>query len=237
MWQVARWAKGQVEGVPRLRDDSGVPSRVGGRWNYRLGAAQSRGTPSARPPGWQLAEGGGNATPCSMPNSWVQHLLSTYAAIWDPQWTYSVRDVELRALQVVEHLGDVHGSWLACGGRDGRFLKKSSLGTSAPLGRQYSGHGGGADRELPDRGIHFDLSPLPRGGPCWTARNSVSSLTSVVWSVDDPGTDQLRVGWGALRIVACSAPSRNWPGAMLERAPTSSLGSPFGSRRVTGDEV
>ena len=122
MWR--RWPVGPRESkgyTSALRDDSGVPSRVGGRWDYLRGLL----SPVERKNGWQLAEQAGDATPYG-----VQHLLSTY--VWDADL---VRD-DLRDY-VVEHLGDVHGVLVV---DETGFLKKGNK--SVGVQRQYSGTAG-----------------------------------------------------------------------------------------------
>ena len=103
-----------------MRDDSGVPSRVGGCWTT-CGAAQSRGTQE------RLATGGGGG---GRHPYGVQHLLSTY--VWDADL---VRD-DLRDY-VVEHLGDVRGVLVV---DETGFLKKGNK--SVGVQRQYSGTAG-----------------------------------------------------------------------------------------------
>ena len=69
MWQ--RWPVGPRESkgyTSALRDDSGVPSRVGGVLDYQRGPL----SPVERKKGWQLAEQAGDATPYG-----VQRLRST----------------------------------------------------------------------------------------------------------------------------------------------------------------
>ena len=122
MWR--RWPVGPRESkgyTSALRDDSGVPSRVGGRWTTCGGCS----VPWERKNGWQLAEQAGDATPYG-----VQHLLSTY--VWDADL---VRD-DLRDY-VVEHLGDVHGVLVV---DETGFLKKGNK--SVGVQRQYSGTAG-----------------------------------------------------------------------------------------------
>ena len=108
-----------------LRDDSGVPSRVGGRWTTCGGCSVPWLSPVERKNGWQLAEQAGDATPYG-----VQHLLSTY--VWDADL---VRD-DLRDY-VVEHLGGVHGVLVV---DETGFLKKGNK--SVGVQRQYSGTAG-----------------------------------------------------------------------------------------------
>ena len=121
MWR--RWPVGPLEskGSRSLRDDSGVPSRVGGRWTPQ-DLLRSRGTKN----GWQLAEQAGDSTPYG-----VQHLL--------PCWASGDADLVRDDLRdyVVEHLGDVHGLVVDETG----FLKKGNK--SVGVQRQYS-HGGGS---------------------------------------------------------------------------------------------
>ena len=122
MWR--RWPVGPRESkgyTSALRDDSGVPSRVGGRWTTCGGCS----VPWNAKNGWQLAEQAGDATPYG-----VQHLLSTY--VWDADL---VRD-DLRDY-VVEHLGDVHGVLVV---DETGFLKKGNK--SVGVQRQYSGTAG-----------------------------------------------------------------------------------------------
>ena len=122
MWQ--RWPVGPRESkgyTSALRDDSGVPSRVGGRWTTCEGCSVPW---NARTAG-KLAEQAGDATPYG-----VQHLLSTY--VWDADL---VRD-DLRDY-VVEHLGDVHGVLVV---DETGFLKKGNK--SVGVQRQYSGTAG-----------------------------------------------------------------------------------------------
>ena len=122
MWQ--RWPVGPRESkgcTSALRDDSGVPSRVGRALDYLRGLL----SPVERKNGWQLAEQAGDATPYG-----VQHLLSTY--VWDADL---VRD-DLRDY-VVEHLGDVHGVLVV---DETGFLKKGNK--SVGVQRQYSGTAG-----------------------------------------------------------------------------------------------
>ena len=114
MWR--RWPVGPGESkgyTSALRDDSGVPSRVGGRWTTCGGCSVPW---NARTAGnWQQA---GDATPYG-----VQHLLSTY--VWDADL---VRD-DLRDY-VVEHLGDVHGVLVV---DETGFLKKGNKSGAAAV--------------------------------------------------------------------------------------------------------
>ena len=104
-----------------MRDDSGVPSRVGGCWTTCEGCSVPW---NARTAGnWRSRRG--DATPYG-----VQHLLSTY--VWDADL---VRD-DLRDY-VVEHLGDVHGVLVV---DETGFLKKGNK--SVGVQRQYSGTAG-----------------------------------------------------------------------------------------------
>ena len=135
MWR--RWPVGPRESkgyTSALRDDSGVPSRVGECWTTPVstragsaGAAQSRGTQERLATGGAALRlgSGGDATPYGM-----QHLLSTY--VWDADL---VRD-DLRDY-VVEHLGDVHGVLVV---DETGFLKKGNK--SVGVQRQYSGTAG-----------------------------------------------------------------------------------------------
>ena len=126
MWR--RWPVGPRESkgyTSALRDDSGVPSRVGGRWTTCGGCSVPWLSPVERKNGWQLAEQAGDATPYG-----VQHLLSTY--VWDADL---VRD-DLRDY-VVEHLGGVHGVLVV---DETGFLKKGNK--SVGVQRQYSGTAG-----------------------------------------------------------------------------------------------
>ena len=137
MWR--RWPVGPREskGYTRaLRDDSGVPSRVGGRWTTPVstragsaGAAQSRGTQERLATG---GAGGGRhplwgAAPAVHPC-----LRRGRLYIWDADL---VRD-DLRDY-VVEHLGDVHGVLVV---DETGFLKKGNK--SVGVQRQYSGTAG-----------------------------------------------------------------------------------------------
>ena len=103
----------------------------------RRAAAYLQGllAPVERKNGWQLAEAAGDRTPDG-----VQQLLSRVR--WDAD---AVRD-DLRAY-VVEHLGDPGGVLVL---DETGFLKK---GTSRPGCSGSIQRHGGADRELPDRGL------------------------------------------------------------------------------------
>ena len=137
MWR--RWPVGPRESkgcMSALRDDSGVPSRVGGRWTTPVftragsaGAAQSGGTQERLATG---GAGGGRhplwgAAPAVHPCLRRGRLYR-----WDADL---VRD-DLRDY-VVEHLGDVHGVLVV---DETGFLKKGEK----PVGvqRQYSGTAG-----------------------------------------------------------------------------------------------
>ena len=129
MWR--RWPVGPRESkgyTSALRDASGVPSRVDGRWTTPVstragsaGAAQSRGTQE------RLATGGAGGGRHPL---WGAALVSTY--VWDAAL---VRD-DLRDY-VVEHLGDVHGVLVV---DETGFLKKGNK--SVGVQRQYSGTAG-----------------------------------------------------------------------------------------------
>ena len=137
MWR--RWPVGPRESkgyTSALRDDSGVPSRVGGRWTTPVstragsaGAAQSRGTQERLATG---GAGGGRhplwgAAPAVHPCLRRGRLYR-----WDADL---VRDY-LRDY-VVEHLGDVHGVLVV---DETGFLKKGNK--SVGVQRQYSGTAG-----------------------------------------------------------------------------------------------
>ena len=103
--------------------------------------------PVERRNGWQLAEALGERSPDG-----VQRLLRT--ARWDAE---AVRD-DLRAY-VVEHLGDPAAVLVI---DETGFLKKGTK--SVGVARQYS-RDGGADRELPDRGLPGLCQPARAGLP------------------------------------------------------------------------
>ena len=141
MWR--RWPVGPRESkgyTSALRDDSGVPSRVGGRWTTPVstragsaGAAQSRGTQERLATG---GAGGGRhplwgAAPAVHPC-----LRRGRLYVWDADL---VRD-DLRDYvrdYVVEHLGGVHGVLVV---DETGFLKKGNK--SVGVQRQYSGTAG-----------------------------------------------------------------------------------------------
>ena len=134
MWR--RWPVGPRESkgyTSALRDDSGVPSRVGGRWTTCGGCSVPWLSPVERKNGWQLAEQAGDATPYGVASPAVHPCLRRGRLyVWDADL---VRD-DLRDY-VVEHLGDVHGVLVV---DETGFLKKGNK--SVGVQRQYSGTAG-----------------------------------------------------------------------------------------------